>query len=165
MLVAWRPPFILWDKDKNNWIMLNDAQYKSCLTLILASKSHPSHEQRSNCIEGVNDMSTDMSPDHNGISSSVEMNLNQLSHKMNRTFIRGESFNQSFDSNETIIPIKCLSRDESCDFESNVVTPTESSPKYCCTLEVKFVWYDSDCWTKQSKTKSFLTFQPFLAWL
>lgn len=124
--------------------MLNDAQYKSCLTLILApSKSNQAHEQRPNCVDGVNDTaSIDMSPDSNGIRSSVNMNLNQLSHKMNRTFIRGESFNRSFDSNETIIPIKCLSHDESSDFEQNVVTPTETSPKYCCTLEVKFVWYE-----------------------
>lgn len=146
--------------------MLNDAQYKSCLTLILASKSHPSHEQRPNCIDGVNDTSTDMSPDHNRISSSVEMNLSQLSQKMNRTFIRGDSFNQSFDSNETINPIKCLSRDESSDCESNIITPTETSPKYCCTLEVKFVWYECDWWNNHAHTHThtFLTFQPFGNW-
>lgn len=147
MLVALAPMSHIIDSvynDKNNWIMLNDAQYKSSLTLILApSKSNQAHEQQLNCVDGVNDTaSIDMSPDSIDIRSSVEMNLNQLSHKMKRTFIRGESFNQSFDSNETIIPIKCLSRDESSDYEQNVVTPTETSPKYCCTLEVKFVWYE-----------------------
>lgn len=125
--------------------MLNDAKYKSCLTLILASPN-TSADSSVNIGGGVDDQSVNgMIPDESAINTSVEMNLNQLSQTMNRTFVRSETFNHSLErTNETIIPIKCLSNDENNDSNQllNIDTVvTETSPKYCCTLEVKFVWY------------------------
>lgn len=132
--------------------MLNDAKYKTCLTLILTSSNSNANPLN---LENSTDISIDDNDDDedktlnqiipvvNDINSSVEMN--RLSHKMNRTFVRSESFNEPLNSNETIIPIKCLSRDESIDSQQilSTETTTESNIKYCCTLEVKFVWYET----------------------
>lgn len=123
--------------------MVNDAKYKSCLTLILASPN--TNNDNSANISVVDDkLKNQIILNDSDINScSVDMNRNQLSYKMNRTFVRGESFNQSLDGNETIIPIKCASNDENNDSNQllNINAVTETSPKYCCTLEVKFVWY------------------------
>lgn len=136
-----------WNWWKMNEIMLNDAKYKSCLTLILASPD----SSIDNSVEcGVNDdpALNEMISENRAMNSSVEMNLNQLPHKMNRTFVHSDSFNRSLDSNETIIPIKYLSKDESIDSDqmqsadTDTATVSDTSPKYCCTLEVKFVWYE-----------------------
>lgn len=129
--------------------MVNDAKYKSCLTLILAapSTSTSTGTDNSENISVDDKLKNQMIPNDSDINScSVDMNQNQLSHKMNRTFVHGDSFNQSIDTNETIIPIKCASNDENNDSNQllNIDAVTETSPKYCCTLEVKFVWYGNE---------------------
>lgn len=118
--------------------MLNDAKYKSSVTLILeTSKSYLSHSDRPVSI---------LFNEHtqNLYRTKEEMNSNQLS-KLNRTLIRSESQCETVSPNETIIPIKYLSHDENIDYNQHdsMVSSIQSSPKYCCTLEVKFVWYGS----------------------
>lgn len=117
--------------------MLNDAKYKSCVTLILASSNSNAHNIQNSDIEGQNESSGMISYETDKSSSNE---TNQLSYKMNRTFVHSESFNESLESNDTIIPIKY----DKSDFQEQqqFSTSTKTSPKYCCTLEVKFVWYD-----------------------
>lgn len=61
---------------------------------------------------------------------------------MRRTFIRSESFTELLPINETIEPISSELKDENCFDRRNSETTPLTSPKYCCTLEVKFVWYE-----------------------
>lgn len=108
--------------------MFNDAKYKTCVTLILVSSNSATRE-------------TIAKEDKRG--SVTEMNENQLSQNVvNRTFEHSDSVDASLATNERIIPIKCLTHEESSDFDQTTdIEP--ASPKYCCTLEVKFVWYEN----------------------
>lgn len=112
--------------------MLNDAKYKSCLTLILTSSNPPNEQNTDIQHESTNELI------FNEIDKNSSIETNQLSFKMNRTIVHSESFNESLKTNETIIPIKY----EETNIQQQDITSTETSPKYCCTLEVKFVWYD-----------------------
>lgn len=125
--------------------MLNGAKYKSCLTLLLTSPNSNSSSEKNSTDVGATESSNEIIPEKNGNEMNLEMNLSQSAHQMNQTIVRNESFNQTLDKNETIIPIKCLSHEEKCDSNQflNNDASTENSPKYCCTLEVKFVWYES----------------------
>lgn len=105
--------------------MFNDAKYKTCVTLILVGSNPSSREQTTQ---------------ENNRSSVIEMNENHLSQNVHRTFQHSDSIDASLATNERIVPIKCLSHKESSDLDQTTdIEPTSS--KYCCTLEVKFVWY------------------------
>lgn len=120
--------------------MLNDAKFKSSLTLILETpKSNPSHSYQRPVSVCFNEHL------QNNVRHKKEMNPNQLP-KSHRTLIRSESLNDPLLSNETIIPIKYLSHDANNYDQQNTEKSVETSPKYCCTLEVKFVWYDKKNW-------------------
>lgn len=116
----------------NQWNMFNDVKYSSNLTLMLAPpKSSHSIAQ---CLDV-----------DNSVYSDIVINSNQLSN-MSRTNSRRESVCESSSSspsssfsslcgNETIIPVKYLIHNERTDLCNQV-----DNGKFCCTLEVKFVW-------------------------
>lgn len=119
--------------------MLNHAKYKSSLTLILETPiSNPSNSYQRPISDCLSEYSCDI------YRNDKEMNSNGLS-KMSRTLDRSESLNEPLASNETIVPIKYLSQDDDSDSDQEQQDPqgisVDTSPKYCCTLEVKFVWY------------------------
>lgn len=148
--------------------MLNNVKYKSSLTLTLQTplKSTSQHSIQE-CFNGDDHNDDDVVVDDTIVRGNVcdincfndEMhqfivvNSNHLSN-MSRTYNRNESFSESPSSlsptvtmpsysNETIIPIKYLIHDERTDYNNQIdmgKMAEISSPKYCCTLEVKFVW-------------------------
>lgn len=135
--------------------MLNDVKYKSSLTLTLETPKLESQNSIAECYDDVDDDDNtivqsnlcEMSQTTDETRSFIMINSNKLSN-MNRTFNRSESYNElsspsavSSCSNGTIIPIKYLIHDERTDCSQiNIGKFAEISPKYCCTLEVKFVW-------------------------
>lgn len=129
--------------------MFDDVKYKSSLTLTLQKPQSISQHSMRECI------------DDDTIVHSELCELNELHHRpfivinsnhlpnMSWTYSRNESFSESSAppsamsscSNETIIPIKYLIHDERTDCNQiDIGQIAEISPKYCCTLEVKFVW-------------------------
>lgn len=119
--------------------MLNDAKYKSSLMLILETpKLNLSHSYQRPVSVCFNESL------QNNAHNEKDMNSNQLP-KSHRTLIRSESLTDPLPSNETIIPIKYLSHDENINYnQQDTENSVETSPKYCCTLEVKFVWYGTN---------------------
>lgn len=135
--------------------MLNDVKYKSSLTLTLEtpkSKSISAHSI-AECFDDdthVHSNLCEVNRSKDDMQRFIVINSNHLSN-MNRIHSRNESFSESSAaaamttasscSNETIIPIKYLIHDERTDCNQiDIGKITEISPKYCCTLEVKFVW-------------------------
>lgn len=133
--------------------MLNNVQYKSSLTLTLQTPK-PKYQEYFDDNDNdtiVHSKLCEMNrPNDDGMRPFIVINSNHLSNA-NRTYSRMESFSESLSlsspttmsscTNETIIPIKYLIHDESTDCNQiDIEKIAETSPKYCCTLEVKFVW-------------------------
>lgn len=92
-------------------------------------------------LKSFDERSSEIVRNENTTDCIVDMNLSQLS-KMRRNYIRSESFTELLPINETIEPINRELNDENCFDRRDRETTSETSPKYCCTLEVKFVWYE-----------------------
>lgn len=133
--------------------MLNDVKYKSSLTLTLQTPESKPQHPIVECFDDndtiVHDKLCKINQSNDEMPPFIVISSNHLSNA-NRTYSRMESFNESSASlpstmsscsNETIIPIKYLIHDENSDCNQiEIGKIAEISPKYCCTLEVKFVW-------------------------
>lgn len=133
--------------------MLNDVKYKSSLTLTLQTPKPESQHSIQKCFDDndtiVYDKLCEINRSNDEMHPIMVISSNHISNA-NRTYSRMESFNESSSSspstmsscsNETIIPIKYLIHDERTDCNQiEIEKIAEISPKYCCTLEVKFVW-------------------------
>lgn len=133
--------------------MLNDVKYKSTLTLTLQTPKSTSQHSIQECFDDdtiIHNKLCEINRSNDEMHPFIVLNSNHLSSNMSRTYSRNESFSESLSSpsamstscsNETIIPIKYLIHDERIDSNQiDIGKIAEISPKYCCTLEVKFVW-------------------------
>ena len=134
--------------------MLNDVKYKSSLTLTLETPKPEFQHSITECFDDDNIVHSNLcevNRSNDETHSFIVINSKHLSN-MGRTSIQNVSFcESSFPpsaaaaasscNNETIIPIKYLIHDERTDCnQTDIEKIAEISPKYCCTLEVKFVW-------------------------
>lgn len=134
--------------------MLNDVKYKSSLTLQLQAPNPRSQHSIQECFDESDTIVHSKLCKLNGSTDKMHpfivINSNPLSNA-DRTYNRMESFSESSlsssppampsCSNETIIPITYSIHNDHTDCNQNDIEKmTEISPKYCCTLEVKFVW-------------------------
>lgn len=130
--------------------MLNDVKYKSSLTLTLETPKLKSQHSIREFFDDdmVCSSLCELKRSNHETTPSIAINSNQLPNmRRSRTYNQNETFHElsspsaSSCSNETIIPIKCLMHEErtNCN-QIDIEKFAEISPKYCCTLEVKFVW-------------------------
>lgn len=132
--------------------MLNNAKHKSCLTLIFVTQN-PNINQNSIAVaynkrpiticsvDTVNTMIPNQisARDNNCCGYNGTKDEQSIGEQMNVSnhYQRNNSLCDSFSSNDGIAPLllnKFITRTQSED----------SSQKYCCKLEVKFVWYGRD---------------------